>query len=97
MAKITYKDIKALRQKTNENNGVEVIKEYQVNSRVNIPTRKTISMVVTFYLNGKFIYDESFVKQLKKELHAFAFSFRKVGNQLVLMYDIKPANFEDKE
>ena len=94
MAKITYKDIRELIEKLNKQSGVEVVKEHMVNPRVNIKTRKTISMVVSLYLNSKFLYDEEFVKELKKELHAFTFSFKKEGNQLVLKYDIKPHNFD---
>lgn len=93
--KITYKDIKILREKINQQSGVEVIKEHWVNPRVNITTGKTISMVVSLYLNSKFLYDEEFVKELKKELHAFTFSFKKERNQLVLLYDIKPHNFDN--
>lgn len=96
MAKITYKDINELIEKLNKQSGVEVIKERRVNPRVNIKTGKTLSMVVSLYLNSKFLYDEEFVKELKKELHAFTFSFKKEGKQLVLMYDISTDDFEGK-
>lgn len=96
MAKITYKDINELVVKLNKQSGVEVIKEHRVNPRVNIKTRETLSMVVSLYLNSKFLYDEEFVEELKKELHAFTFSFKKERNQLVLMYDISTDDFEGK-
>lgn len=77
--KITYKDIKILREKINQQSGVEVIKEHWVNPRVNITTGKTISMVVSLYLNSKFLYDEEFVKELKKSCTPSLSHLRKKG------------------
>ena len=96
MAKTTYADIAALVANENKGRKVEIIKDWSVNSRVNIKTGKEISKVVTLYFNGKFTYDATYIEDVKQELNAFSFSVKVFCSQLVLMYDISLDDFEDK-
>lgn len=96
MQKITYADIAALVANENKKSKAEIIRDYTVDSRVNIKTGEMISKVVTLYFNGKFIYDATYIEDVKQKLNAFSFSVKVFRSQLVLMYDISLDDFEDK-
>lgn len=96
MAKTTYADIAALVANENKGRKAEIIKNWSVNSRVNIKTGEVISKVVTLYFNGKFTYDAAYIEDVKQELNAFSFSVKVFRSQLVLMYDISTDDFEGK-
>ncbi len=96
MAKTTYADIAALVANENKGRKVEIIKDWSVNSRVNIKTGEEISKVVTLYFNGKFTIDATYIEDVKQELNAFSFSVKVFRSQLVLMYDISLDDFECK-
>lgn len=96
MAKTTYADIVALVANENKKGKAEIIKDWSVNSRVNIKTGKEISKVVTLYFNGKFTIDATYIEDVKQELNAFSFSVKVFHSQLVLMYDISTDDFEGK-
>ncbi len=96
MAKTTYADIAALVANENKGRKVEIIKDWSVNSRVNIKTGEEISKVVTLYFNGKFTIDATYIEDVKQELNAFSFSVKVFRSQLVLMYDISLDDFEGK-
>ena len=96
MAKITYADIAALVANENKKSKAEIIKDYTVDSRVNIKTGEMINKVVTLYFNGKFIYDATYIEDVKQKLNAFSFSVKVFRSQLVLMYDISTDDFEGK-
>lgn len=96
MAKTTYADIAALVANENKGRKVEIIKDWSVNSRVNIKTGEEISKVVTLYFNSKFTIDATYIEDVKQELNAFSFSVKVFRSQLVLMYDISTDDFEGK-
>lgn len=97
MTKIKYKDIAVLVVSENKENKVEIFKDYSVGPRINIKTGETISMVVTFYLNGKFTYDWTYIEDIKRKLNAFSFSIKVQRSQLVLMYDIATDDFDSTD
>ena len=94
MAKTTYADIATLVANENKGRKVELIKDWSVNSRVNINTVEEISKVVTLYFNGKFTYDWTYIEDIKRKLNAFSFSIKVQRSQLVLIYDIATADFD---
>ena len=96
MAKTTYADIAALVANENKERKAEIIKDWSVDSRMNIKTGETISKVVTLYFDGGFIYDETYIEDVKQKLNAFSFSVKVFRSKLVLIYDISTDNFEDK-
>lgn len=94
MAKITYQKVKSLVDNINAANGEDIIVEWSANPRINIKTKRTVSICVSLYLKGSLVIGDSFIDEMKKSLKAFRFAFKKERSYLVLLYDIHTEDFD---